>query len=174
MIRFLKKTQQQQLEIIVCDHFTVLLDESTNDRGVFHAVFDMVISTLRALIWVCSNLILSKVKTTSNNNSSFPSFQSHNKKINAMYSPLNSIVIILAQKLYFNLFGYNGNLDTFLTIDASFFRYYPMNKDNRSTLSIICQILKDADKENYFLDLLTLSCKDVDASPKELYLSHIK
>ena len=49
-----------------------------------------------------------------------------------------------------------------------------MNKDNRSTLSIICQILKDADKENYFLDLLTLSCKDVDASPKELYLSHIK
>ena len=91
-----------------------------------------------------------------------------------MYSPLNSIVIILAQKLYFNLFGYIGNLDTFLTIDASFFLYYPMNKDNRSTLSIICQLLKDADEENYFLDLLTLSCKDVDASSKELYLSRNK
>ena len=121
MIRFLKKTQQQQLEIIVCDHFTVLLDEFTNDRGVFHAVFNMFISTLRTLTWVCSNLILSKVKTTSNNNSSFPSFQSRNKKINARYSSLNSIVIILAQKLYFNLFGYIGNLDTFLTIDVSFF-----------------------------------------------------
>ena len=123
MIRFFKKQQQQQqqLEIIVCDHFTVLLDESTNDRAVLHAVFDMVISTLRTLIWVCSNLILSKVKTTSNNNSSFRSFQSRNKKINAMYSPLNSIVIILAQKPYFNLLGYIGNLDTFLTIDVSFF-----------------------------------------------------
>ena len=49
-----------------------------------------------------------------------------------------------------------------------------MNKDNRSTLFIICQILKDADEENYFRDLLTLSCKDVDASSKELYLSHNK
>ena len=49
-----------------------------------------------------------------------------------------------------------------------------MNKDNRLTLSIICQILKDADEENYFLDLLTLSCKDVDASSKELYLSYNK
>ena len=90
MIRFLKKPQQQQLEIIVCDHFTVLLDESTNYRGFIHAVFDMVISTLRTIIWVCSNLILSKVKTTSNNNSSFRSFQSCNKKRNVMYSPLNS------------------------------------------------------------------------------------
>ena len=49
-----------------------------------------------------------------------------------------------------------------------------MNKDNRLTLSIICQILKDADEENYFLDLLTLSCKDVDAPSKELYLSRNK
>ena len=49
-----------------------------------------------------------------------------------------------------------------------------MNKDNRSTLFIICQILKDADEENYFLDLLTLSYKGVDASSKELYLSHNK
>ena len=50
-----------------------------------------------------------------------------------------------------------------------------MNKDNRLTLSIICQILKDADEENYFLDQLTLSCKDVNASfSKELYLSYNK
>ena len=49
-----------------------------------------------------------------------------------------------------------------------------MNKDHRSMLSIFGQILKDADEENYFLDLLTLSCKDVDASSKELYLSHNK
>ena len=94
MIRFFKKKkqqqQQQQLEIIVCDHFTVLLDESTNNRGFIHAVIDMVISTLQTIIWVCSNLILSKIKTTSNNNSSFRSFQSCNKKINDMYSPLNS------------------------------------------------------------------------------------
>ena len=116
-----KNQKQKQLEIIAFDQFTVLLDESTNDRGFIHAVFDMVISTLRTIIWVCSNLILSKVKTTSNNNSSFWSFQSHNKKINAIYSPFNSIVKILAQKLYFNLFGYIGNLDTFLTIDVSFF-----------------------------------------------------
>ena len=73
MIRFFKKQQQQQqqLEIIVCDHFTVLLDESTNDRGFVHAVFDILISILRTLIWVCSNLILSQVKTASNNNSNF-------------------------------------------------------------------------------------------------------
>ena len=49
-----------------------------------------------------------------------------------------------------------------------------MNKKNRPALTIICQILKDADEENYFLDLLTLSCKDVDASSKELYLSYNK
>ena len=92
MIRFFKKKQQQQqqLEIIVCDHFTVLLDESTDNRRFIHAVFDMVISTLQTIIWVCSNLILSKIKTTSNNNSSFRSFQLCNKKINDMYSPLNS------------------------------------------------------------------------------------
>ena len=47
-----------------------------------------------------------------------------------------------------------------------------MNKNNRSALSIICQILKDADEENYFLGLLTLSCKDVDISSKEFYLSY--
>ena len=97
MIGFFRK--KQQLEIIVCDHFTVLLDESTNDRGFAHAVFDILISTLRTLIWVCSNLILSQVKTASNNNSNFWSYQSRNKKINAMYSPLNSIVIILAQNV---------------------------------------------------------------------------
>ena len=45
-----------------------------------------------------------------------------------------------------------------------------MNKDNQPTLSIIHQILKDADEENYFLDLLTLSCEDVDAASKEWYL----
>ena len=44
-----------------------------------------------------------------------------------------------------------------------------MNKGNQPTLSIIHQILKDADEENYFLDLLSLSCKDVDACSKELY-----
>ena len=49
-----------------------------------------------------------------------------------------------------------------------------MNKNNRSALSIICQILKDNDEENYFLGLLTLSYKDVDASSKELYLSYNK
>ena len=77
-------------------------------------------------------------------------------------------------KPYFNLFGYIGNLDPFLAIDISFFPCYSMNKDNQPTLSIIHQILKDADEENYFLDLLTLSCKDVDASSKELYLSYNK
>ena len=77
-------------------------------------------------------------------------------------------------KPYFNLFGYIGNLDPSLAIDISFFPYYSMNKDNQPTLSIIHQILKDADEENYFLDLLTLSCKDVDASSKELYLSYNK
>ena len=77
-------------------------------------------------------------------------------------------------KLYFNLFGYISNLDPFLAIDISFFPDYSMNKDNQPTLSIIHQILKDADEENYFLDLLTLSCKDVDASSKELYLSYNK
>ena len=49
-----------------------------------------------------------------------------------------------------------------------------MNKNNRYALSIICQILKVADEENYFLGLLTLSRKDVDASSKELYLSYNK
>ena len=97
MIGFFRK--KKQLEIIVCDHFTVLLDESTNDRVFVHAVFDILISILRTLIWVCSNLILSQVKTASNNNSNFWSYQSRNKKINAMYSPLNSIVIILAQNV---------------------------------------------------------------------------
>ena len=97
MIGFFRK--KKQLEIIVCDHFTVLLDESTNNRGFVHAVFDMLISILWTLIWVCPNLILSQVKTASNNNSNFWSYQSRNKKINAMYSPLNSIVIILAQKV---------------------------------------------------------------------------
>ena len=79
--------QKKQLEIIVCDYFTVLLDESTNDRGFIRSVFDMVISILWTLIWVCSNLILSEIKTTSNNNSCFRSCQSRNKKINAMCSP---------------------------------------------------------------------------------------
>ena len=65
-------------------------------------------------------------------------------------------------------------MDPFLAIDISFFPYYSMNKDNQPTLFIIHQILKDADEENYFLDLLTLSCKDVDASSKELYLSYNK
>ena len=97
MIGFFRK--KKQLEIIVCDHFTVLLDESTNDRVFVHAVFDILISILRTLIWVCSNLILSQVKTASNNNSNFWSYQSRNKKINSMYSPLNSIVIILAQNV---------------------------------------------------------------------------
>ena len=97
MIGFFRK--KKQLEIIVCDHFTVLLDESTNDRGFVHAVFDILISILWTLIWVCSNLILSQVKTASNNNSNFWSYQSRNKKINSMYSPLNSIVIILAQNV---------------------------------------------------------------------------
>ena len=69
MIGFFRK--KKQLKIIACDHFTVLLDESTNDRGFVHAVFDMVISILRTLIWVCSNLILSEVKTANNNNSNF-------------------------------------------------------------------------------------------------------
>ena len=68
-------------------------------QGFVHAVFDILISILRTLIWVCSNLILSQVKTASNNNSNFWSYQSRNKKINAMYSPLNSIVIILAQNV---------------------------------------------------------------------------
>ena len=97
MIGFFRK--KKQLEIIVCDHFTVLLDESTNNRVFVHAVFDILISILRTLIWVCSNLILSQVKTASNNNSNFWSYQSRNKKINSMYSPLNSIVIILAQNV---------------------------------------------------------------------------
>ena len=69
MIGFFRK--KKQLKIIACDHFTVLLDESTNDRGFVHAVFHMVISILRTLIWVCSNLILSEVKTANNNNSNF-------------------------------------------------------------------------------------------------------
>ena len=94
MIGFFRK---KKLKIIVCDHFIVLLDEFTNDRGFVHAVFDMVISILRTIIWVCSNVILSEVKTASNNNSNFWSYQSCNKKINTMYSSLNSIVIILAQ-----------------------------------------------------------------------------
>ena len=69
MIGFFRK--KKQLEIIVCDHFTVLLDESTNNRGFIDAVFDMVVSILQTLNWVCSNLILSEVKITCNNNSSF-------------------------------------------------------------------------------------------------------
>ena len=86
-------------------------------QGFVHAVFDILISILRTLIWVCSNLILSQVKTASNNNSNFWSYQSHNKKINAMYNPLKSIVIILAQN--FTLV-FLAKLNTFLTIDVSF------------------------------------------------------
>ena len=90
-----------------------------------------------------------------------------------MYSPLNSIVIILAQNVT-SVFLATLVIWTPFSPLMSVFSYSPMNKNNRSALSIICQTLKDADEENYFLDLLTLSCKDVDASSKELHLSYNK
>ena len=134
----------------------------------------MVIPILRTLIWMCSNLMLSEVKTTSHNNSSFRSYQSRHKKKMSCIALWELHSHNFGPKLYFNLFGYIGNLDPFLAIDISFFPYYSMNKDNQPTLSIIHQILKDADEENYFLDLLSLSCKDVDACSKELYLLYNK
>ena len=122
MIRFFRK---KQLEIIVCDHATVLLDESTNDRGFVHAVFHMVIS----------NLILSEVKTASNNNSNFWSYQSCNKKINAMYSSLNSIVIILAQNFVSIFLAALAIWTPLLPLMSSFF--FIFSNEQKQLISVI-------------------------------------
>ena len=132
MIGFFRK--KKQLKILAYDHFTVLLDESTNNRGFVHAVFDMVISILRTLIWVCSNLILSEVKTASNNNFNFWSYQSCNKKINTMYSPLNSIVIILPQN-FISIFLATLVVWTLLLPLVSFF--FIFSNEQKQSISVI-------------------------------------
>ena len=46
-------------------------DNSYSGPGLIQAVFDICILILGTVIWVCTNLILSKTKTTIKSNSSF-------------------------------------------------------------------------------------------------------